>query len=42
MGAHRGAQLTQAKRITELRQGALGRLDAAFGAERAPFCGTVL
>lgn len=42
MGAHRGAQLARAKRITELRQGALGRLDAAFGAERAPFCGTVL
>lgn len=42
MGAHRGAQLARAKRVTELRQGALGRLDAAFGAERAPFCGTVL
>ena len=42
MGAHRAAQLSRADRITELRRGALGELDAAFGTDRAPCCGTVL
>lgn len=42
MGAHRASQLARANRITEVRQGALGELDAAFGTDRTPFCGTVL
>jgi predicted acetyltransferase len=42
MGAHRASQLARANRITEVRQGALGELDAAFSTERTPFCGTVL
>ena len=41
MGAHRASQLARAGRLTEVRQGALGELDAAFGTDRAPFCGTV-
>jgi predicted acetyltransferase len=42
MGAHRASQLARANRITEVRQGALGELDAAFSTDRIPFCGTVL
>jgi predicted acetyltransferase len=41
MGAHRAFQLSRANRITELRQGALRDLDAAFSTERAPYCGTL-
>jgi hypothetical protein len=41
MGAHRAFQLLQANRITELRPGALRDLDAAFGVDRAPYCGTL-
>jgi hypothetical protein len=37
MGAHRPSELLRADRITELRQGALCDLDAAFSAERAPY-----
>jgi len=42
MGAHRASELARAGRLTEVRQGALGELDAAFDTDRAPFCGTVL
>ena len=41
MGAHRVADLSHAGRITELRDGALRDLDAAFRTERAPYCGTM-
>lgn len=41
MGAHRASELHRAGRITELESGALRRLDAAFGTERAPYCGTL-
>lgn len=41
MGAHRPSQLARAGRLTELRDGAFAELDAAFGTERAPFCGTL-
>jgi predicted acetyltransferase len=41
MGAHRAAQLSRADRITELRQGALRDLDAAFSTEQAPYCDTL-
>jgi predicted acetyltransferase len=41
MGAHRAPELARAHRITELRSGSLANLDAAFGAERAPYCGTL-
>ncbi|MCV7380492.1 GNAT family N-acetyltransferase [Mycobacterium alsense] len=41
MGAHRASQLARAGRIAELRHGALRELDAAFGTERAPYCGTL-
>ncbi|WP_406814743.1 GNAT family N-acetyltransferase [Mycobacterium sp. M23085] len=42
MGAHRVSELARANRITEVRQGALDELEAAFSTDRAPFCGTVL
>jgi predicted acetyltransferase len=42
MGAHRAAQLARANRITEVRHGALGELDAAFSTDRTPYTGTVL
>jgi predicted acetyltransferase len=41
MGAHRPSELHRANRITELRPGAIRDLDAAFGTERAPYCGTL-
>lgn len=41
MGAHRASELHRADRITELHGGALRNLDAAFGTERAPYCGTL-
>jgi hypothetical protein len=34
-------ELFRADRITELRDGALADLDAAFRVEQAPFCGTL-
>ncbi|HEX5254983.1 MAG TPA: hypothetical protein VFW69_14135 [Mycobacterium sp.] len=37
-----GSQLARANRITQVHQGALGELDAAFSTDRTPFCGTVL
>jgi len=40
LGAHRACELHRAGRVTELRPGALQRLDAAFAIERAPYCGT--
>jgi predicted acetyltransferase len=40
-GAHRALELFRADRITELRDGALADLDAAFRVEQAPFCGTL-
>jgi predicted acetyltransferase len=40
-GAHRASELSRAGRITGLRDGALSDLEAAFGVERAPFCGTL-
>jgi len=42
MGAHQASQLVRADRITELREGALQDLDAAFSTDRAPYCGTHL
>ncbi len=42
MGAHRASQLARAGRIAEVREGALGELDAAFGTDRTPYTGTVL
>lgn len=42
MGAHRACQLARADRITEVREGALGELDAAFSTDRTPYTGTVL
>jgi len=42
MGAHRASQLARANRVTEVRQGALGELDAAFSTDRTPYTGTVL
>lgn len=42
MGAHRASQLARADRITEVREGALGELDAAFSTDRTPYTGTVL
>lgn len=41
MGAYRVRELFRADRITELRPGALRALDAAFGTDRAPYCGTL-
>lgn len=41
MGAHRASELHRADRITELNSGAARKLDAAFGTERAPYCGTL-
>lgn len=41
MGAHRAAELHRAHRITELRDGAMRELDAAFCTERAPHCSTL-
>jgi predicted acetyltransferase len=41
MGAHRASDLHRANRITERQRGALRELDAAFGVERAPYCGTL-
>lgn len=41
MGAHRASDLRRAGRVTELRDGALRELDAAFATERAPYCGTL-
>lgn len=41
MGAHRPVELHRANRITEVRDGALRELDAAFATERAPYCGTL-
>lgn len=41
MGAHRVAELRRANRIAELRPGALRELDAVFGTERVPYCGTL-
>lgn len=41
MGAHRATELHRAHRITELRDGALRALDAAFCTERAPHCSTL-
>ncbi|KKB98458.1 GNAT family N-acetyltransferase [Mycolicibacter arupensis] len=41
LGAHRAAELHRAHRITELREGALRELDAAFCTERAPHCSTL-
>jgi predicted acetyltransferase len=41
MGAHRASELLEADRITELRPGAVRQLDAAFNAEREPYCGTL-
>jgi predicted acetyltransferase len=41
MGAHRAPELARAHRITELRSGSLADLDAAFRAEKAPYCGTL-
>jgi predicted acetyltransferase len=41
MGAHRGWELQNANRITELQSGALDRVDAAFNTKRAPYCGTL-
>lgn len=41
MGAHRASELHRANRLTELRRGTLRNLDAAFGTERAPYCGTM-
>lgn len=41
MGAHRAAELHRAHRISELRDGALRELDAAFCTERAPYCSTL-
>ena len=41
MGAHRPSELHRANRITELRPGAIRDLDAVFGTERAPYCGTL-
>ncbi len=40
-GAHRALELFRANRITELHDGALLNLDAAFRVERAPYCGTL-
>ncbi len=40
MGAHSASELHRAKRITELRSGALRDLDTTFATERAPYCGT--
>ena len=37
----RASELLRAGRITELRQGALTDLDAAFSTDRAPYCGTL-
>lgn len=41
MGAHRARQLLRANRVTEIRPGAVGDLDAAFSTERSPYCGTL-
>ncbi len=41
MGAHRPWELHRASRITELRSGALGDLDAAFNTRQVPYCGTL-
>ena len=41
MGAHRPSQLSRAGRITEVRDGALNDLEAAFSTARAPYCGTL-
>ncbi|OBI41155.1 acetyltransferase [Mycobacterium sp. E796] len=41
MGAHRPWELHRASRIAELRDGALGDLDAAFNTRRVPYCGTL-
>jgi predicted acetyltransferase len=41
MGAHRASELHRANRITELHDGALRNLDAAFSTGRAPYCGTL-
>lgn len=41
MGAHRASELRRAGRITELHNGALRSIDAAFSTERAPYCGTL-
>ncbi|MCV7398990.1 GNAT family N-acetyltransferase [Mycobacterium fragae] len=41
MGAHRASELHRANRITELHDGALRNLDAAFSTARAPYCGTL-
>gem|GEM_PF-6280560 len=40
LGGHRLATLARAGLVEELRAGALGQADAAFGAERAPLHGT--
>lgn len=40
-GAHTASQLRAANRINELTAGAVRDLDAAFRAERAPYCGTL-
>lgn len=39
LGAHRAVDLGRAGRIREHRSAALHNLDAAFGIERAPYCG---
>jgi predicted acetyltransferase len=41
LGAHRAWELHSANRITELQNGALDKLDAAFNTKRAPYCGTL-
>jgi hypothetical protein len=41
MGAHAVSELHAADRITELRNGALGNLEAAFNTQRAPYSGTL-
>jgi predicted acetyltransferase len=38
LGGFRFAQLARAGRVTELREGAAGRADALFPADRAPWC----
>ncbi|OBA63202.1 hypothetical protein A5647_05050 [Mycobacterium sp. 1100029.7] len=41
VGAHRPSQVARAGRLTERRDGVIGELEATFGTERAPFCGTL-
>jgi hypothetical protein len=40
-GVHRASELRRARRIDELRSGALQELEAAFSTERAPYYGTL-